>query len=195
MFTINTRFTSFLYLPITMISMITRSDMQRERARERIDRARRQWELEHGKLDQPLPFHLDGIITIKSRWQLLAFPAGSNIPERKPYFNQTMTNVGELEAVVENEKGRKSAAGSSQMMPPYDAAVLTMVRSTFISTIIIHMIILLISAKRDNLNESSASRICSIELSAEHQLPSSYSLQSASGLQYFDISNGIEIAS
>ena len=104
-----------------------------------------------------------------------------------------MTNVGELEAVVENEKGRKSAAGSSQMMPPYDAAVLTMVRSTFISTIIIHMVILLISAKRDNLNESSASRICSIELSAEHQLPSSYSLQSASGLQYFDISNGIEI--
>ena len=78
MFTINTRFTSFLYLPITMISMISmiaRSDMQRERARERIDRARRQWELEHGKLDQPLPFHLAGIITIKSRWQLLAFPA------------------------------------------------------------------------------------------------------------------------
>ena len=140
MFTIHTRFTSFLYLPISMISMIsmiTRSDMQRERARERIDRARRQWELEHGKLAQPLPFHLAGIITIKSRWQLLAFPAGSNIPERKPYFNQTMTNVGELEAVVENEKGRKSAAGSSQMMPPYDAAVLTMVRSTFISTIII----------------------------------------------------------
>ena len=40
-----------------------------------------------------------------------------------------MTNVGELEAVVENEKGRKSVASSSQMMPPYDAAVLTMVRS------------------------------------------------------------------
>ena len=29
----------------------SRSDMQRERARERIDRARRQWELEHGRLD------------------------------------------------------------------------------------------------------------------------------------------------
>ena len=41
---------------ITMIimMMITRSDMQRERARERIDRARRQWELEHGKLDHYL---------------------------------------------------------------------------------------------------------------------------------------------
>ena len=38
---------------------------------------------------------------------------------------------GELDAVVENEKAgvRKGGAGSSQMMPPYDAAVLTMVRS------------------------------------------------------------------
>ena len=28
-----------------------RSDMQRERARERIDRARRQWEIENGQID------------------------------------------------------------------------------------------------------------------------------------------------
>ena len=57
-FTINTCFTStsFIIITITMIfiMMITRSDMQRERARERIDRARRQWELEHGKLDHYL---------------------------------------------------------------------------------------------------------------------------------------------
>ena len=43
-------------------------------------------------------------------------------------------NVGELDAVVENEKAgvRKGGTGSSQMMPPYDAAVLTMVRSPHI---------------------------------------------------------------
>ena len=42
--------------------------------------------------------------------------------------------IGDLEAVVENEKsgGRKGGNGSSQMMPPYDAAVLTMVRSPYI---------------------------------------------------------------
>lgn len=72
-------------LEFALVNYASRSDMQRERARERIDRARRQWELEHG----------------------------------------------DMEGVVENEKtGIRKGANCSQMMPPYDAAVLTMQNGT-----------------------------------------------------------------
>ena len=39
-------------LEFALVNYASRSDMQRDRARERMERARRQWELEHADLEQ-----------------------------------------------------------------------------------------------------------------------------------------------
>ena len=42
-------------LEFALVNYASRSDMQRDRARERLERARRQWELEHAAADQQMP--------------------------------------------------------------------------------------------------------------------------------------------
>ena len=42
-------------LEFALVNYASRSDMQRDRARERMERARRQWELEHADMEQAAP--------------------------------------------------------------------------------------------------------------------------------------------
>ena len=76
-------------LEFALVNYASRSDMQRDRARERNERARRQWELEHADMEQA---HL-GIPGV-SGTQSSTSPAGNNGPSMGNHIGSNDTIDG-----------------------------------------------------------------------------------------------------
>ena len=74
-----------------MVNYASRSDMQRDRARERNERARRQWELEHADMEQVQPSSGPAGTTGSGT------PAGNNGP--------TMNHIGSSSDTIDGIPG------------------------------------------------------------------------------------------